>query len=147
MIDILDNEVHECAKPLDELHVDNKSMTTLKHIKTYQYLYIDMFAKTHPLKVVINSGTTGNMMRGLCVKTSQSAKQTLEKPKFWREGMHHATLRVSSSKNLTLRSHIERNNITTRSAGTLELSQFQGFITKSTRSPKSPSQLFGLEST
>lgn len=60
--DSLDGKSTECAKLLEEIHIIKETSIILGHVKTEQTLYLDMFISNQPIKVIIDSEATGNMI-------------------------------------------------------------------------------------
>ena len=83
IIDILDDDPAHDTTTFDEEHVVNQSTSAARRVKTDQSPYVDMFSNHHPVRIVVDSGATGNMIRHSTAKrlgakiiaTSQSARQ------------------------------------------------------------------------
>ena len=59
---ILDDEVQSETEALDEQHFDGEVTTASRRVRTEQSPYINMFSNHHPVRIIVNSGATGNMV-------------------------------------------------------------------------------------
>ena len=62
ILNILNDKVLNETKDLDEQHLDGEMTIASCCVRNDQSLYINMFLNHHPVRIIVDSGSTGNMV-------------------------------------------------------------------------------------
>ena len=63
ILDILDNVADTAVKTFDSVQDDHETTSTTRRIKTDKSPYMNMFSNHHPVRIVVDSEVTDNMIR------------------------------------------------------------------------------------
>ena len=68
ILNILDHNFQNETEAFDGLYLDGKVIIVSSRVKTEQSPYIDMFSNNHPVRIIVDNGTAGNMVLHLTAR-------------------------------------------------------------------------------